>query len=62
VLKDAIQQTARQAQAMEEIIAALIREDEDGVRLKHAARRFCLAPICHTIGSEVTCLEFLRYA
>jgi hypothetical protein len=38
VPKDAIQPTAQQAQAMEEIIAALSRED-DGVRLKHAVRQ-----------------------
>jgi hypothetical protein len=39
VPKDAIQPTAQQAQAMEGIIAALRREDEDGMCLKHAVRQ-----------------------
>lgn len=36
VPKDAIQPTAQQVQAIEGIIAALRREDEDGMCLKHA--------------------------
>ena len=48
---DTIEATAPQLQAMDEIIAALVDEDEEEVALKHAIRRLCLALICQTVGS-----------
>jgi hypothetical protein len=51
--RDIIQPTAPQIQAMDEIIEALVLEDEEKVELvlKHAIRRFYLALICYTVGS-----------
>jgi hypothetical protein len=53
LLKDVIQLTAPQIQAMDKIMEALAVEDKEEAKLalKHAIWRLYLALICHTIGS-----------
>jgi hypothetical protein len=47
--QDVIQPTAQQTQAMDEVMAAVGRDDK--VALKHAIRRLYMALICQTVGS-----------
>ena len=63
LLKDIIQLTALQIQVMDEIIEALVLEDEEEVELalKYTIRRLYLALICYMVGSVPFKLPVLSF-